>query len=347
MPTSIPVVKPYIIEHDMKEAIERAPKNRTEIDDINFIDSVHRTLLNNENFDFIEFNEYYSTLTNKTKLTIQEEALFDKLKEYFHNLKIMINSIKNPGSKTNETDIEKQIQELFQNDNLHNLILEQDYINAKKIYSEKYNFIKNLNANDLTSQQILDLLFCLRISTYPDIDRQKLGEGPKIKQIIYNLIEKYPNEFSSFTGDKSPIDDSIITNIMKNIENKNYSVGNIERIIPNAEILSGIDLHLCIITEVFDNPGFGFVLGFFTSSTKNTVVLAPTQEINKELKEENLLEEQGFENLNLIRDTIYYHIMQNSLQKQAKDMNNLVGLAVFLQSNGYNIESVLNHGFKR
>lgn len=65
------------------------------------------------------------------------------------------------------------------------------------------------------------------------------------------------------------------------------------------------------------------------------------------LNKEGLLLEQGFENLNLVRDTVYYHIMQNSLQKQAKDITLLVDLAIFLQCHGYNIENIMNHGFKR
>jgi hypothetical protein len=70
-------------------------------------------------------------------------------------------------------------------------------------------------------------------------------------------------------------------------------------------------------------------------------------DLNTFLNKEGLLFEQGFENMNLVRDTIHYHIMQNSLQKQSNDMNTLVDLAVFLQAYGYNIENIMNHGFKR
>ena len=70
-------------------------------------------------------------------------------------------------------------------------------------------------------------------------------------------------------------------------------------------------------------------------------------ELTSFLIKSGLLLVQGFENLNLIRDTVYYHINKNLLQKQAKDMNNLVDLAIFLQANGYKIDNVLNHGFKR
>ena len=65
------------------------------------------------------------------------------------------------------------------------------------------------------------------------------------------------------------------------------------------------------------------------------------------MSEQGLIVERGFENLSHVHHTIHYQILQNSLQKQAKDINTLTELAVFLKCNGYNVENIMNHGFKR